>query len=85
MATVFYKVTSNDPSVLSIETNWDIREDGDYIATDAATHFHEKHDGGEATWPVTITLHETIDGPVISEWTVEMEYAPSFSARGAAS
>lgn len=51
----------------------------DFIsAMEAAEDFWHDHNGWDCQWPVTITLVD--DDGVESDWDVEMEAVPSFSA-----
>lgn len=79
MGTIFYSIDDDNHSY-PLETNWDIHEDGEYAAQDAAEDYHSNHDGWEASWPVDVSLRETKDGPVIATYQVEREYEPQFSA-----
>jgi hypothetical protein len=51
-----------------------------YIAERCAEHYWGEHDGWEANWPLTFTLHETEDGPEVGRMIVDMEPVPHFTA-----
>jgi len=82
--TIFYRVIDHcEDSYYPLETNWDIEEDPDYIAQDAADDYVSGHDGWESDWPLTIALHDTEGGREISRMIVDMEHEPTFTARPA--
>lgn len=80
--TIFYRVIDDcEDSYYELKTSWDIDEDPDYIAQDAADDYYSSHDGWESDWPLTIALHEHEDGPEKTRMIVDMEALPNFTAR----
>lgn len=53
-------------------------DDPEWLAEDAAEHFHRNHDGWEASWPVTIEVFH--DGLFLGRFEVDREAVPSFNA-----
>lgn len=69
-----YSVDGGDR--FEVETRADRDAWGD-LAEEAAEDFHSMHDGREADWPLTITLH--LDSDV--EVEVDREAIPQFTAQ----
>ena len=66
-----------DGDELEFETIWD-KEKVEWIAQDAAKHFHEYHDGVESDWPLDFEIY--IDDESCGTFKVEREWRPEFSA-----
>ncbi len=75
----FYSI-DNAADCYEIESIWDIEEDGEYLAEDAAENYHSEHDGWEDTWPIKINLHKEDEGDVVATYGVDLEHTPTFSA-----
>ena len=68
-----------------VESSMDSFADADELAWAAkqcAEHYHSRHDGWEASWPMTFALHESEDGPVVVCHEVDREMMPIFVTLG---
>lgn len=81
--TIYYRVEGDDVFPLTLAVEWSLATVGhrETIAELAAKDFHDEHDGWEATYPLTLTLHETSDGPALGQYEILREYDPTFWAR----
>lgn len=70
--------TMDDDDSHEFESNFD-SSDGEWVAEAAAEDFHSKHDGWDASWPITIVIMNA-DGSVIGTFSVERENVPQFLA-----
>lgn len=52
----------------------------DEVAEEAATDYHNQHDGARDHWPRTFVLFDSKDGPEVARYHVEREFDPSFLA-----
>ena len=50
----------------------------DEIARLCADDYHTHHDGWEASWPLTLVLYESEDGPEMARFTVDRVVGPVF-------
>ncbi len=58
-----------------------IHDDFDrWMAQEAASDYHNGHDGWEANWPLEFSLHETEGGPELARFEVQREAEPVFYA-----
>ena len=55
-------------------------DDLDYQAEICAENYNDEHDGWESTWPLTIALFASEDGPEIARFKVEQEFSPVYRA-----
>ena len=77
--TVWYRCISHCESTpFAFEP--DSNEMDRWMAQEAADDYHSNHDGWEATWPLTFSLHETEDGPEVARFEVERECQAVFWA-----
>jgi hypothetical protein len=63
------------------KSNFD-ETDGDWLAEAAAENYHNKHEGFEALWPITLIIQRE-DGSEIGVYDVDRETVPQFCARKA--
>ncbi len=77
--TYFYGIEDyGEGCMFPIETTWPI---GDCLAEKCADDYHSNHDGWESSWPLTIAIRETEDGPTIARFSVDRETVPQFTAK----
>ena len=50
-----------------------------YLAEEAADHFHSQHDGWECSWPLTFTIWDE-EGNKLDTFIVDRESVPEFHA-----
>ena len=76
---VWYRcLTHCEASFYSMETT---QENFDrWMAQEAASNYHHKHDGWEASWPLEFALHEVEEGPELARFEVQREAEPVFYA-----
>lgn len=76
----YYRLGYQDPSDAYIlpgsQREW-IKHDS-MTAEEAAEDYHQRHDGWEASWPITIVLVD--DEGVESRWSVDRGMSPVFRA-----
>ena len=79
--TVYYSVVEHDEAsrYRIADSTWNF-DDPDYLAEECAEHYHNNHDGWEATFPLTFAMYETEDGPERARMIVDREDVPSFTA-----
>lgn len=78
---IHYRVVDHcEDSYYALETAWDLGEEPGYVAEEAAKNYFEEHDGWEASWPLTISLHIEEGGPEVARFVVELEAEPVFTA-----
>lgn len=51
-----------------------------WMAQEAASDYHDNHDGWESSWPLVFSLHETQGGPELARFEVQREAEPVFYA-----
>lgn len=73
------EILSTKPAY-TLNTHWNIHEDTNYVAEEAAEQYHDDHDGFEATWPLLIQLFDE-DNNSVALQEVEREFEPVFSSR----
>jgi len=75
----FYSIDDSG-DCYEIKTIFDIKEDSEWVAQEAAEDYHSNHDGWEDTWPLNISLHLSEEYDPVCTLKVELEFEPSFSA-----
>lgn len=55
---------------------------GEWLAEAAAENYHNKHDGWDSSWPITLTIQRE-DGTIIGVYDIDREIIPQFSAQEA--
>ncbi|MEY8205004.1 MAG: hypothetical protein RPR40_07990 [Bermanella sp.] len=77
MTKIYY--TAGVTGFCEIETTWDIEEDSEYIAQDAAGDHYENNDGLESTWPIEISIYLEVGREPVAVYLVDLEMEPVFS------
>jgi|WetSurMetagenome_2_1015567.scaffolds.fasta_scaffold183234_3 hypothetical protein len=68
----------NPEDAYTLKTRWE-KNNLDYVAEDAAQDYHDRHDGWESVWPLTIViLDEELNE--LGRFSVEREAVPQFHA-----
>jgi hypothetical protein len=83
---IFYRVIEhedNEASRHGLEAaSFDLQDPDDVLllAEMCAEDYFRRHDGWEATWPLTFALYETAQGPEFAQFEIQCEVTPTFVA-----
>lgn len=79
--TVWYCMDDSDPmNGFELAVTDRPPHDWAWVAEECAEDYWHNHDGWECSWPATIHLRETEEGPIVATFEVHMEAVPSFTA-----